>query len=79
MLAELGARVTDADDLARSLLRPGTPQYRAVLDLFGRSILRGTGEIDRRRRPGKYSVTPAAWSVSTGFSTRRFCGRWKKS
>jgi len=48
MLTELGARVTDADDLVHSLLRPGRRQYREILDLFGSSILKPTGEIDHR-------------------------------
>ncbi len=52
MFAELGARVTDADDLVHSLLRPGTRQYREVVNLFGPSILKRTGEIDRRRLAG---------------------------
>jgi len=52
MLAELGARVMDADDLVHSLLRPGTRQYREIVDLFGLSILKPTGEIDRRRLAG---------------------------
>ena len=53
MLADLGAQVTDADDLARALLRPGTPQHREVLNLFGPSILSPRGEIDRRRLAGE--------------------------
>ncbi len=51
--ARLGARVIDADTLAREAVAPGTPGLAAVVDRFGPDILDRTGALDRpalRRR-----------------------------
>jgi dephospho-CoA kinase len=48
LLAERGAVVVDADELARRALDPGTPGFEQVCDLFGRDILDAEGRIDRR-------------------------------
>ena len=47
MFAARGARVIDADQVARDLLRPGEAAYDAVVQRFGRGILRPDGSIDR--------------------------------
>lgn len=47
LLAEHGAIVIDADDLAREALEPGTPGERQALDRFGPEIAAGGGGIDR--------------------------------
>ena len=52
MLAELGARVIDADQVAHEAMRPGGPAFQAVLDAFGPSILGADGSIDRVRLGG---------------------------
>lgn len=49
MFAALGAHVAKADEIARRLLRPGEAVYSAVVAAFGNEILRGGGEIDRRK------------------------------
>ncbi len=52
-LAELGARVVDADVLAREAVAPGTPGLAAVIARFGKQMLRDDGMLDRgalRRR-----------------------------
>lgn len=48
-LAELGAVVIDADVLAREVVAPGTPGLAAIVERFGRGILRPgpAGEPDR--------------------------------
>lgn len=48
LLAERGAVVVDADELARKALEPGTSGFEQVCDLFGRDILEPGGRIDRR-------------------------------
>jgi dephospho-CoA kinase len=48
LLAERGAVVVDADDLARKALEPGTSGFEQVCDLFGRDILDPGGRINRR-------------------------------
>jgi dephospho-CoA kinase len=45
--AALGARVIDADRLARDVVAPGTPGLAAVSARFGASILRSDGTLDR--------------------------------
>lgn len=46
-LAEHGAIVIDADQLAREAVAPGTPGLAAVVDRFGAAVLTDTGELDR--------------------------------
>ena len=47
MLAELGARVIDADRVAHEVMTPGGPAYDAVVTAFGREIVAPNGAIDR--------------------------------
>lgn len=49
MLAELGARVIDADVVAHRVMRRGTPTWQAVARAFGAEVLAPGGEIDRGR------------------------------
>lgn len=49
MLAEQGALVISADQLAREVMVPGAPAWREIVQFFGHSILTPGGEIDRRR------------------------------
>lgn len=46
-LAELGARVIDADVVARDVTPPGSPELAAVVAEFGPGILRDDGSLDR--------------------------------
>ena len=45
LLRGLGARVTDADEVARRVVEPGSEGLRAVVEAFGEEVLRedGTG------------------------------------
>jgi dephospho-CoA kinase len=47
LLAERGAVVIDADDLARRAVAPGTAGFDRVVETFGRDILGPDGGIDR--------------------------------
>jgi dephospho-CoA kinase len=47
MLAERGAAVVDADQLAREVVEPGKPGLAAVLAEFGAQMLAGDGGLDR--------------------------------
>ncbi|HZI17167.1 MAG TPA: dephospho-CoA kinase [Pyrinomonadaceae bacterium] len=49
VLAELGCRVLDADELARRVVEPGTEGLRAVVEAFGREVLSEDGALDRAR------------------------------
>ncbi|MCL2849225.1 MAG: dephospho-CoA kinase [Micrococcales bacterium] len=46
-LAELGAVVIDADDLARAAVAPGTVGLDAVVEEFGPQVLDADGALDR--------------------------------
>jgi dephospho-CoA kinase len=46
-LGELGARVIDADVVAREVTAPGEPALAAVLDRFGPGYRLGDGSLDR--------------------------------
>jgi dephospho-CoA kinase len=46
-LAELGAVVIDADQLARSVVAPGTEGLAEVVAAFGSAVLSADGQLDR--------------------------------
>ena len=48
-LSDAGARIIDADKIARTVVEPGTPAYNGILSFFGRTILQPDGQIDRER------------------------------
>lgn len=45
--SSLGVPVIDADELARQLVEPGQPAYRAIIEEFGQEILTQEKTIDR--------------------------------
>jgi dephospho-CoA kinase len=47
LLAERGAVVIDADKVSHEVVEPGQPAYDAVVERFGKEILRPDGWIDR--------------------------------
>jgi dephospho-CoA kinase len=47
LLAERGAIVIDADELARDVVRAGTAGFGAVVDRFGPGVVSADGELDR--------------------------------
>jgi dephospho-CoA kinase len=49
MLGELGARIVDADLVAREVVEPGQPAYRDIVEAFGGGVLQADGSIDRKR------------------------------
>ncbi|HEX9105388.1 MAG TPA: dephospho-CoA kinase [Polyangia bacterium] len=48
-LAELGARVVDADEIARQIVAPGQPALAEIVRTFGRDMLLSDGTLDRKR------------------------------
>jgi dephospho-CoA kinase len=48
-LSDAGARIIDADKIAREVVVPGTPAYDEILAFFGKGILMPDGDIDRER------------------------------
>ncbi len=60
MLAELGAEVIDADQVARDIVRPGQPTLEAIRAAFGDEVLTEKGELDRKRLATRVFADPAA-------------------
>jgi dephospho-CoA kinase len=48
-LAELGARVVDADQVARDIVAPGQPALAEIVRTFGREMLQLDGALDRKK------------------------------
>ena len=49
LFVECGARLIDADVLARETVAPGQPALRKIADTFGREMLHPDGALDRDR------------------------------
>ena len=49
MFAELGAAVISADQVGRQLMQPGEPVYAAIVNTFGKGVVRGDGSLDRKK------------------------------
>lgn len=60
ILAELGARVVDADRLAHEVVAPGTPGLAAVATAFGRGVLAADGSLDRAALAARVFADPGA-------------------
>lgn len=60
LLAERGAQVIDADQVAHQVMQPGGPAYAAVVAAFGQGILAADGTIDRARLAAIVFRDPAA-------------------
>jgi len=60
LLAARGARIVDADRIAREVVEPGTPGLAAVADAFGREVLTSEGALDRPALAAVVFADPAA-------------------
>ncbi|MBH5318482.1 dephospho-CoA kinase [Paenibacillus sp. GSMTC-2017] len=47
MLIDLGAKVVDADAVAREIVLPGEPALEAIASLFGQALLQEDGSLNR--------------------------------
>jgi len=48
MLAERGAVIVDADEVARAVVEPGTPALAKLVERFGEGVLAPDGALDRK-------------------------------
>jgi dephospho-CoA kinase len=48
MLTERGAKLVDADEVAREIVRPGEPALEAIASLFGQAVLQPDGTLNRQ-------------------------------
>jgi dephospho-CoA kinase len=60
ILAELGARVIDADRIGHEVYRPGSEGFRRVVEAFGAGVVGTDGAIDRRALGAIVFADPAA-------------------
>src|ERR1051325_4144701 len=60
ILAQLGAELIDADQIARDVVRPDQPAYQEIVAAFGESILAADGTIDRKALGALVFADPAA-------------------
>jgi dephospho-CoA kinase len=49
VLAELGCRIIDADEVSRQVVAPGSAGLNLVTAFFGLEVLQGNGELDRAK------------------------------
>ena len=59
ILAELGATVIDADDLAREVVQPGEPALEKIVKRWGAGVVRPDGTLDRAALRAIVFATPS--------------------
>lgn len=59
IFADLGATVIDADELAREVVRPGTPALAAIVSRWGKRVLLSDGTLDRAALRSIVFASPA--------------------
>ncbi len=57
-LLEAGARIVDADRIAKAVVTPGTPVHAEIAAVFGQTILLPDGHLDRKRLGGIIFTDP---------------------
>ena len=62
-LVELGCRLIDADVLAREVVAPGEPAWRAIVEAFGSDVAGPDGQLDRKRLGALVFADPARRKV----------------
>ena len=67
-LAALGCRLVDADVLAREVVAPGEPAWRAIVEEFGPDVARPDGQLDRKRLGALVFADPARRKVLEGIT-----------
>jgi dephospho-CoA kinase len=60
MFQDLGAQVLDADEVAREVVRPGTPAGEELRQAFGPQYFRENGELDRAALARRVFADPGA-------------------
>ena len=80
LLAARGAVICDADQVTRTVMQPGQPVYRAIVEAFGPAILLALdGSIDRPALGRRVFADPAALrrlELIVHPATRQFIENW---
>jgi dephospho-CoA kinase len=67
-LVELGCRLVDADLLAREVVAPNEPAWRAIVEAFGADVAGPDGQLDRKRLGALVFADPARRKVLEGIT-----------
>lgn len=67
-LADHGAIIVDADQVARDVVEPGTPALAAIADQFGAGVIRADGSLDRAALGSIIFSDPAQRVVLNGIT-----------
>jgi dephospho-CoA kinase len=67
-LVELGCRLVDADLLAREVVAPNEPAWRAIVEAFGPDVAGPDGQLDRKRLGALVFADPARRKVLEGIT-----------
>jgi len=59
MFAHLGAKIVDADLLAREVVMPGQPAFARIVEEFGPEVVQPDGHLDRKRLGAIVFADPA--------------------
>lgn len=59
-LKDLGAKIIDADQVAREVVLPGTPGLQEIVDCFGSGVLDSAGKLDRKKMGSIVFADPRA-------------------
>ena len=68
ILAERGAVIVDADELARRAVEPGTPGFQRVVEAFGSDVERPDGSLDRDAVAARVFADPEARRILEGIT-----------
>lgn len=77
-LGELGARIIDADAIAREIVEPGEPALRELVEAFGKDILLPDGRLDRGRLAGRAFASKEATATLNAITHPRIAERTKE-
>lgn len=59
-LESLGAKIIDADQVARKVVLPGSPGLQEIADVFGPGVLNNEGQLDRKKMGALVFADPRA-------------------
>ena len=59
-LESLGAKIIDADQVAREVVHPGTPGLQEITSVFGPGVLNSKGQLDRKKMASLVFADPQA-------------------
>jgi dephospho-CoA kinase len=75
MLREMGARLIDADQIAREVVTPGSDALAEIASRFGEGVLRPDGSLDRAAMADRIFSDPEARAVLNAITHPRIRAR----